>query len=42
MMNQKTILANEVLMENKIGTIIDVPQWKSNRERVPVSEENLF
>jgi len=28
MINQKTILANEILMENKIGTIIDVPQWR--------------
>ena len=42
MINQKTILANEILMENKIGTIIDVPQWKSNRDRGQVSEENLY
>jgi len=28
MKNQKTILANEVLMKNKIGTIIDFPQWR--------------
>ena len=42
MIDQKTILAYEVLMKNKIGTTIDVLQWKSTRDREQVSEENIY